>query len=64
MPPIRSARSDVSDGDVDGMADREMEYQKLCRQYRLMENDRKAYCQESQDHIKRQRSVTFIHRYI
>ncbi|ELU09042.1 hypothetical protein CAPTEDRAFT_158042 [Capitella teleta] len=38
------------------MADREMEYQKLCRQYRLMENDRKAYCQESQDQIKRQRS--------
>lgn len=56
MPRARSARSDVSDGDVDGLAEREMEYQRLCRQYRLMENDRKAYCQESQDLIKKQRS--------
>ena len=55
MPRIRSARSDVSDADVDGAAEREMEYQRLQRQYRLMENDRKAYCQESQDHIKRQK---------
>lgn len=55
MPRIRSARSDVSDGDVDGAAEREMEYQRLQRQYRLMENDRKAYCQESQDLIKRQK---------
>jgi len=55
MPRIRSARSDISDGDVDGQAEREMEYQRLQRQYRLMENDRKAYCQESQDLIKRQK---------
>jgi len=54
MPRPRSSRSDVSDGDIDGMAERELEYQRLQRQYRIMENDRKAYCQESQDIIKRQ----------
>lgn len=56
MPRARSARSDVSDGDLDGSAERELEYQRLMRQYRLMESDRKAYTQESQDHIKRQRA--------
>ena len=60
MPRPRSSRSDVSDGDIDGMAERELEYQRLQRQYRIMENDRKAYCQESQDIIKRQRWVNGV----
>lgn len=59
MPRIHSARSDVSDGDVDGMAEKEQEFAKLQRQYRIMENDRKAYCQESQDLIKKQKQVSF-----
>ena len=60
MPRVRSAKSDVSDGDMDEMAEQEVEMQrlqKLLRQYRIMENDRKMYCQESQDMIKQQRWV-------
>ncbi len=57
MPRIKSARSDMSDSEIDGIAEREAEHQRLLRQYRLMENDRKAYSQESQDLIKKQRLV-------
>jgi len=53
MPRPRSpAHSDISDGEADG---NEAELARLQRRYRVMENDRKAYCQESQDVIKRQR---------
>ncbi|KAK2148881.1 hypothetical protein LSH36_477g01000 [Paralvinella palmiformis] len=54
MPRPRSpAHSDISDGEADG---NEAELARLQRRYRVMENDRKAYCQESQDVIKRQRA--------
>ena len=55
MPRPRSARSDTSDGDAEGMADKLMERARLQRQYRLMDGDRMAYCQETQDDIKRQK---------
>lgn len=55
MQRSRSARSDYSDTDADGMAEKEAELQKLERQYRLMEGDRKAYTQESQDLIAKQK---------
>ena len=54
MPRARSARSDVSDADMDHMAEHD-EYARLQRMYRVMDNDRKAYCTESQDMIKKQR---------
>ena len=50
----RSARSDMSDGD-DAAVEKEMELQKLQRQYRIMENDRKAYIKESQDLVNSQK---------
>ena len=55
MPGRRSPASDDSDGDIDGMAEKEQEHAKLLRRYRIMEGDRKAYCLESQDRIQRQR---------
>lgn len=55
MPRPRSpgARSDVSDGDMEGLA--EAELVKLQRQYRIMEGDRSAYCEESQNVIRKQK---------
>ena len=56
MHRARSARSDTSDGDMDGLAaEKEMELSRCLRQLRIMENDRKAYSIESQDLIKRQK---------
>jgi len=55
MPRPRSAGSEGSDIDADGLAEQEQELQKLRHQYRLLENDRKAYAQETQDVIKKQR---------
>ncbi len=56
MHRARSARSDTSDADIDGLAaEKEMELARCLRQLRIMENDRKAYCIESQDLIKRQK---------
>ena len=52
---VRSARSDTSDADMDGMAERDLELQRLQRQLRLMDGDRKAYCFESGDTIKKQK---------
>jgi hypothetical protein len=49
MPRPRSARSDISDADLDGM--QEQELVKLQRQYRIMEGDRAAYTEESQNLI-------------
>ena len=57
MPRPRSAGSEVSDIDADGLAEQELELQKLRHQYRLLENDRKAYAQETQDMIKKQKWV-------
>jgi len=55
MPRPRSAGSEASDIDADGLAEQELELQKLSQQYRLLENDRKVYAQETQDVIKKQR---------
>ncbi|ESO88792.1 hypothetical protein LOTGIDRAFT_218971 [Lottia gigantea] len=54
MPRPRSARSDVSDADMEGLA--EVELVKLQRQYRLMDGDRTAYTEESQNMIRRQKA--------
>lgn len=53
MPHPRSARSDVSDGEMEGLA--EAELVKLQRQFRIMENDRAAYTEESQNLIYKQK---------
>lgn len=55
MPRPRSARSDISDADLDGM--QEQELVKLQRQYRIMEGDRAAYTEESQNLIRKQKST-------
>ena len=49
-----SRRSESSEQEMDGIA--EAELAKLQRQYRIMEGDRKAYCEESQNVIRRQRA--------
>lgn len=53
MPRPRSARSDTSDADMEGL--QEQELVKLQRQYRLMEGDRAAYTEESQNIIRKQK---------
>ncbi len=55
MPRPRSARSDVSDPDMEGL--QEGELLKLQRQYRLMEGDRSAYTDESTNMIRKQKWV-------
>ena len=54
MQRAASRRSEASDQEMDGIA--EAELAKLQRQYRIMEGDRKAYCEESQNVIRRQRA--------
>lgn len=54
MPHPHSARSDASDGEMEGL--QEQELVKLQRQNRIMENDRAAYTEESQNHIRKQKS--------
>ncbi|XP_076452028.1 outer dynein arm-docking complex subunit 1-like [Babylonia areolata] len=54
MPQPRSARSDMSDGEMEGIA--EAELSKLQRQFRIMENDRAAYTEESQNTIRKQKA--------
>ncbi|CAH1775288.1 unnamed protein product [Owenia fusiformis] len=56
MPRPRSGGSDYSDADADGMAEREMEYTKLQRQHRIMQGDREAYTEESQNLIRKQKA--------
>lgn len=52
----KSARSDMSDSDDnEAYGEKEDELKKLQRQYRIMNNDRDAYTQESQDLIRKQR---------
>lgn len=49
----KSARSEGSEGDFEGLA--EAELQKLQRQFRIMEGDRAAYTEESQNLIRKQK---------
>ncbi|XP_074654306.1 outer dynein arm-docking complex subunit 1-like [Tubulanus polymorphus] len=56
MPRINSARSDTSDADAEGIAEKEQELAKLRRQYRIMQEQREAYTEESQNLIRKQRS--------
>lgn len=52
----KSAKSDYSDSeDNEAYGEKEDELRKLQRQYRIMNNDRDAYTQESQDLIRKQR---------
>jgi len=60
MPRPRSAGSEGSDIDADGLAEQELELQKLNHQYRVLEKERKNYAQEAQDTIKKQRWVYSI----
>ena len=53
MPHPRSARSDMSDADMEGI--QEQELVKLQRSYRNMEGDRAAYTEESQNVIRKQK---------
>lgn len=48
-----SRRSESSEQELDGLA--EAELAKLQRQYRIMEGDRRAYCEESQNTIRKQK---------
>lgn len=50
--PLGNHSSEVSDADLEGFAESELE--KLQRTYRIMEGDRQAYTLESQDLIRRQ----------
>lgn len=54
MPRPRSARSDVTDGDMEVLVEQEL--QKLQRQFRIMEGDRAAYTEESQNLIRKQKN--------
>ena len=58
----QSARSDASD--LEQHVETLMELKKLERSYRIMEKDRKAYTQESQVHISKQRSDTCFYCHI
>lgn len=58
MPPPHSARSDGSDGEMEGLA--ETELVKLQRKFRIMENDRAAYTEESQNMIRSQKCGKYI----
>jgi hypothetical protein len=61
----KSARSDMSDSDDnEAYGEKEDELKKLQRQYRIMNNDRDAYTQESQDLIRKQRFVFLKYIYI
>ncbi|CAL1535497.1 unnamed protein product [Lymnaea stagnalis] len=53
MPHPRSARSDMSDTDMEGL--QEQELAKLQRSFQNMEGDRAAYTQESQNSIRKQK---------
>ncbi|RDD40524.1 Coiled-coil domain-containing protein 63 [Trichoplax sp. H2] len=54
MQRVQSRRSEVSESEVDGLVEQELA--KLQRQYRIMEGDRKAYSEESQNLIRKQRA--------
>ncbi|XP_070572078.1 coiled-coil domain-containing protein 63-like [Ptychodera flava] len=54
MKRALSRRSDISEPEIDGAA--EAELSKLQRQYRIMEGDRKAYNEETQNIIRKQKT--------
>ncbi|XP_039274347.2 coiled-coil domain-containing protein 63-like [Styela clava] len=53
MQRAASRHSETSEQEMDGL---ENELAKMQRQYRIMEGDRKAYCEESQNIIRKQRA--------
>ena len=55
MPRASSRRSDISEAENDGLAEQELI--KLQQDYRVMEGDRKAYSEESQNIIRKQREA-------
>ncbi|XP_032238101.2 coiled-coil domain-containing protein 63 [Nematostella vectensis] len=55
MQRVHSRRSEASEAEMDGIAEQELA--KLQRQYRIMEGDRRAYGEESQNVIKKQRDT-------
>eukprot|EP00794_Sanderia_malayensis_P007809 gene7808-8655_t len=55
MPRAQSGRSDVTEVEPDGLAEQELT--KLQQQYRIMGGDRKAYSEESQNFIRKQRAA-------
>ena len=55
MPRISSRRSEASEVEVDGIAEQELA--RLQQEYRVMEGDRKAYSEESQNIIRKQREA-------
>eukprot|EP00112_Aurelia_sp_Birch-Aquarium-sp1_P021069 Seg5576.1 transcript_id=Seg5576.1/GoldUCD/mRNA.D3Y31 product="Coiled-coil domain-containing protein 63" protein_id=Seg5576.1/GoldUCD/D3Y31 len=55
MRRVQSGRSDVSEVEPDGLAEQELV--KLQQQYRIMDGDRKAYSEESQNLIRKQRNA-------
>lgn len=52
MQRVHSRRSEGSEAEVDGLA--EQERAKLQRQYRIIEGDRRAYSEETQNQIRKQ----------
>ena len=52
MHRIQSRHSVMSEIEMDGLAEQELE--KLQRQYRVMDGERRAYCEESQNVIRKQ----------
>lgn len=52
MQRVHSRRSEGSEAEVDGLAEQELA--KLQRQYRIIEGDRRAYSEETQNQIRRQ----------
>lgn len=52
MQRVHSRRSEGSEAEVDGLAEQELG--KLQRQYRIIEGDRRAYSEETQNQIRKQ----------
>ena len=52
MQRVHSRRSEGSEAEVDGLAEQELA--KLQRQYRIIEGDRRAYSEETQNQIRKQ----------
>ena len=54
MPRPRSGKSDVSDTD-ETFVEREQELERLKRHYRIMQNQREDYTEDSQNLIRKQK---------
>lgn len=55
MQRVHSRRSEGSEAEVDGLAEQELA--KLQRQYRIIEGDRRAYSEETQNYLRKQREA-------